>query len=81
MDQDFLQGPAPDSLAWQRGKTMRRNGEHVTVQGGVGRETEEYAQTEQNHKPYANKGKDTGAVQTSTHALRAEIIVVTSCTT
>lgn len=38
-DEDFLQAPpAPDSLAWQRGRTMRRKGEHVTVLGGAERE-------------------------------------------
>lgn len=40
-DEDFLRAPAPDSLAGWRGRTMRRKGERVTVQGGAEREIKE----------------------------------------
>jgi len=36
-DEDFLLATASDSLD-RRGRTMRRIGEHVTVQGGADRE-------------------------------------------
>ena len=67
-DEDFLRAPAADSpVCWRRGRTMRREGECGTVQGGAEREIKE----QHTHMHYANRSTDTG-VHEDTHTPRRD---------
>ncbi len=95
--EDFLRAPAPDCLAWRRGRTMRRKkestlqcrvGQRGKIKGIKNTHTHAHTHTHTHTRPYyANRGEDTGVHedthpgQTSKHAARPQITVITSSTT